>query len=421
MASEWNVPGLLETAIEQAYSAVVITDADMANDGPHVLLCNPAFLRMTGYEREEILGRNLRILQGPDTDREVIVRLRDCLDAGTHFEGSTVNYRKDGSPYDVQWSISPVRDESGSITNYVSVQQDISARLRAEAERDMLAEALQAAADPIMVTDDHHRVLYVNQAFERVFGYPSSEILGLTPAVLYDGTGDEAAYDDITMALADHRPVRRQVSIRTRDGRILHTAHAVTPNAHVDSRRCRNVSTFSDITDLVEVNEELRVQAVTDGLTGLRNRQAGEAALHARVRAAQREGGSLAIALCDIDHFKRVNDTFGHAVGDRVLVQVATQLKSLIRDQDCAVRWGGEEFLLILPGAALAAARGTAERIRSAIEATPDIEVGRITISIGVDQLLPDDDVTSLLARTDRALYAAKGNGRNRVEAGFAA
>ena len=415
MTSPWTEPGLLETALEQLYNSVVITDADFSDDGPHVLVCNRAFLDMTGYSFDELVGRNLRLLQGPDTDPAVIDRLRDCLREGRFFEGSTVNYRKDGTPYQVQWNISPLRDAEGRITHYVSVQQDVSERLRAQAERDMLAHALEVVGEAIMITDGQHRIVHVNHAFTELTGYRIDDLQGLTPWALYEGTGNEDLYDAIAADLAQGREVRRHVAIRTKDGRALNTLHSVTPDHEHDEHGVRNISSFTDVTELVTAASDLQRKASTDALTGLANRRAGEAALSAHLTSVA-SGGVMSIALCDIDHFKAVNDTYGHLSGDRVLGLVAAQLTGLVRGDDVAVRWGGEEFLLVLPGAAGAAAAGTAERVRQAIEGSPDAEVGRVTISIGVTEAGPDDTLTSLVARADEALYAAKSGGRNQVQ-----
>ena len=120
---------LLQAAVEQAFNAVVITTADLQGDGPHITYCNPAFCQLTGYSAAELQGRSPRLLQGPLTDQRVLQRLRDSLHQGTFFLGSTFNYRKDGSTYLVEWNISPVRDAQGQIQAFVSVQQDITARV----------------------------------------------------------------------------------------------------------------------------------------------------------------------------------------------------------------------------------------------------------------------------------------------------
>ncbi|MEI4944526.1 PAS domain-containing protein [Aeromonas caviae] len=158
---------LLKMAIMQSWNAVVITSADRAAGYP-VKIANPAFCQMTGYAIDELYGQSLKMLQGPATDQEVINRLRSCLTSGEYFEGMTTNYRKDGSPYLVRWNISPVRDEVGDITHFVSVQQDMTAYAKVEETSKILGQALDAAAQPILVTDAQAKIIFANQAFCQV-------------------------------------------------------------------------------------------------------------------------------------------------------------------------------------------------------------------------------------------------------------
>ncbi len=117
---------LLETAVEQANDAVVVTEASLEKPGPRILYVNPAFTGISGYTAEEAVGRTPRILQGPDTESWILDRLRHKLEHGRPFEGEAVNYRKDGRPYVNHWSISPIRDEDGTITHWVSIQRDVT-------------------------------------------------------------------------------------------------------------------------------------------------------------------------------------------------------------------------------------------------------------------------------------------------------
>lgn len=133
---------LLKAAFENLYNAVLITDADF-DGGPFVRCCNPAFSAMTGYTQTEIFGRSPRILQGPDTDREVIDRLSRAIRAGDFFEGSTINYRKDGIPYVVHWNISAVRDAAGEIIGYISIQQDITTQVETTKQNRLLNQRLE--------------------------------------------------------------------------------------------------------------------------------------------------------------------------------------------------------------------------------------------------------------------------------------
>jgi len=135
---------LLALALAHANDAVLITDAQLVAPGPHIVYANPAFTAMTGYEVAEVLGRSPRILQGPDTNPVVIQTLRDCLRDGTNFAGETVNYRKDGSPYCVAWSVSPLRAPNGQISHFVAVQRDVTALRRLESVLRRDTDALRS-------------------------------------------------------------------------------------------------------------------------------------------------------------------------------------------------------------------------------------------------------------------------------------
>ena len=125
---------LLESAVEQTKESIVITDAELDLPGPRILFINPAFTRMTGYNEEEVLGKTPRILQGPLTDKSVLSRLRENLERGKVFEGETINYRKDGKAFNLEWQIAPLRNTTGQITHFVAIQHDITERKRLEAQ-----------------------------------------------------------------------------------------------------------------------------------------------------------------------------------------------------------------------------------------------------------------------------------------------
>ncbi|MGY6518958.1 MAG: GGDEF domain-containing protein [Lysobacteraceae bacterium] len=171
--------------------------------------------------------------------------------------------------------------------------------------------------------------------------------------------------------------------------------------------------------DLTEAYRRLEHMAIHDALTGLYNRiRLDEKLLHEVLRA-RRYGSAVAVALLDIDAFKAVNDRFGHLAGDSVLVRLAAMVRELMRETDLAGRWGGEEFMLVLPETSVAAAMAVCERIREAF-ATEVFEFDgggpqQLTLSAGVTGWSAGDDTESLFQRADRALYAAKSEGRNRT------
>lgn len=170
---------------------------------------------------------------------------------------------------------------------------------------------------------------------------------------------------------------------------------------------------------LVSANGALRHAASHDFLTRLWNRAAIVAFLQREVARSLREGKALAVILVDVDHFKRVNDELGHETGDYVLQEIATRLSGSLREYDGVGRYGGEEFLLVMPGCDLATAVRRANVIREVISSTPiktPLKATTVTVSMGVAVAEPSTDSETLLRRADTALYQAKRNGRNRVE-----
>jgi diguanylate cyclase (GGDEF)-like protein len=161
--------------------------------------------------------------------------------------------------------------------------------------------------------------------------------------------------------------------------------------------------------------EEQASEARIDALTGLANRRAVEEALAAEISRAERFAHDLAVVLLDLDRFKQTNDSFGHAAGDAMLRTVSRLLTTLARQGDTVGRWGGEEFVVVLPETDLPGARRFAERLRRAIEAQAIGEM-RTSASCGVATMVSGDTVDALLRAADRALYQAKANGRNRTE-----
>lgn len=200
---------------------------------------------------------------------------------------------------------------------------------------------------------------------------------------------------------------------------IVQFLRGATPHVILTGLVC-NVLFLLVLARMADLVSAQRHAAITDGLTGLRSRRFFEQSLHAEVARAARTGGEIGLLLLDLDHFKTVNDTHGHNGGDRVLVELAHRLTAVIRPGDLAARYGGEEFVVLLPGAGPETATEIAERIRRVVASAP-IAVGadrlhHVTVSIGVAGLpAVCADAEDLVLAADRALYAAKNAGRNRV------
>lgn len=177
---------------------------------------------------------------------------------------------------------------------------------------------------------------------------------------------------------------------------------------------------FYYLTMVTTANRKLQQMATTDPLTSLFNRRHMTYLVEKELARFQRNAHPVAFLVLDVDHFKAINDQYGHDAGDRVLKEVAEIIKSRLRVQDLIARWGGEEFLAVLPDTRLDDAQLSAERIREALLAhnwqTSTGARMMITISAGVSEFRPDDDLNSAINRADNALYRSKEGGRNRVE-----
>src|SRR5215510_35357 len=180
---------LLKTAIEQSNESVIIMTTRPDPPGPEIVYVNPAFTKMTGYALEEAIGKTPHILQGPKTDRSVLVQLcKDCAE-GKVFHGETVNYRKDGSEFHIEWTAGPVRDERGEVTHIAAAQQDVTGRWRVEEELRKREEELRSLFDLSAIgmarVSSEGRYLSVNRKYCQMLGYSEQEMLNLT---LYDVT-----------------------------------------------------------------------------------------------------------------------------------------------------------------------------------------------------------------------------------------
>ena len=176
---------LLDVAVDQAKEAVLITSAQLDLPGPEILFVNPALCAMTGYSRDEIMHKTPRILQGPKSDRAMLQRLRDALGRGETFSGETVNYRKDGGEYYVEWDITPIRAASGEISHFLSIQRNVTARKLAEDQlqemyrqversRNDLGSILNELRIGTVMTDENGHVVFLNASARQLFGRPES-------------------------------------------------------------------------------------------------------------------------------------------------------------------------------------------------------------------------------------------------------
>ena len=207
----------------------------------------------------------------------------------------------------------------------------------------------------------------------------------------------------------EHRIIRR-------DGIVIWIRNTMVPHHDEKGLMTRYDGLIEDITERKLAEEELKILASTDKLTGAYNRTKFNEIIEREIERVKRYNQPLSIIIFDIDHFKKVNDKYGHSVGDYVLKTLADIVRENIRKIDYFVRWGGEEFMIISSETNLKEASALAERIREIIESYMFEDIRKVTVSLGVTEFKENDTVDSLIKRADDAMYEAKKKGRNRVE-----
>jgi diguanylate cyclase (GGDEF)-like protein/PAS domain S-box-containing protein len=304
---------------------------------------------------------------------------------------------------------------------------------RRERESNMLSRALMSIGDAVYVTDTTDRIMFVNRAFCETYGYAEADIVGKDSEVLWkerplsDGpertTGGEWTAE-VVQRTADDQAIAVSLSrsvVTDETGRAV----AVVRTARDMTERNRAETALRlAYEELEKSRAALEEIAARDDLTGLYNRREVNRLLSTEVARCRRHGHSMALLLVDLDNFKLVNDNHGHAVGDEVLRTAARLLRNGIRSEDQAGRYGGEEFILLLPETSPEGALHTAERLRQAIATstvTTTLSDGttvslNASVSIGL-AIYPNDGVNeeALIESADKALYEAKRNGRNQT------
>lgn len=333
--------------------------------------------------------------------------------------------RPDGQQVWIEVSTEPVHAEATEdLLAVVATFSDITARIRTERALRESEERLSLAVEgaKLGMWDWHldTRRLTFNSIAERLLGYQENEVASNIRSVraLAHPNDENILVEKMEAHLAGSRPFfEADVRMRRKSGAYIWTniRGRVTERGQ-DDRPLRVTGMLIDISQRKELEARLNELATTDELTGLYNRRHGTSVLRQEIDRARRTGDSFGLILLDIDHFKQVNDRFGHDVGDKLLADVAGLLRSRLRKTDIAARWGGEEFAIILPATTREGGRAFAAELLGKMQEirTPD-GVG-VSASFGVVDYRGDESASEVVKRADRLMYKAKHEGRGRVE-----
>ncbi len=406
----------LTTILDTVEAHIYIKDTDYRYQ-----YANRPLREMIGLPLRRIVGKTDDAFFGPDDAVQLRANDRRVIERGervaTEEIGTTVNGRTTSAYYSVKL---PLRREDGSIYALCGVSTDITERKRQE-ERLRLAATVFQSQESMLVTDTRLRILDVNQAFTEMTGHPREQVLGHTPRLLRSNLQGPSSYRAVRSAVKETGGWQGEIWARRASGDDFPAWLTVTAVRDEGGEVTHYVGTLLDISDRKLAEEEIRQLAFYDALTGLPNRRLMMDRLQHALASQVRQGRTGALLFIDLDHFKVLNDTLGHDVGDQLLRLIAQRLSGLVRKGDTLARLGGDEFLLILEDLSpqLTEAAAQAEAIgRKVLQAVqePCTLAGQVhhgSCSVGIALFRDQPSLEELLKRADLAMYQAKASGRH--------
>lgn len=378
-----------------------------------VVFANTRFTEILGMSKAEFIGSPARDHYVDETQRRAVLT---ALRRDGHIDDAEVEFRrKNGKPF---WSLLTIRS-TGFQREAVNLAwiYDITERKATEQQILLAAKVLETVSEGVVITDAANRIMFVNPAFSTITEYSRDEVMGRNPKFLHSGRHDRDFYSAMWDHLQQTGHWSGEVWNRRKSGEFFAEWLSITLIRDAAGAVTHHVAVFTDITHRKEDEERVWRQANYDALTGLPNRSLFLDRLSQAVRQSHREAKSFALMFLDLDGFKAVNDTLGHAAGDVLLQQTATRLSECMRASDTLARLAGDEFVVILQGI-----RGredptlVAAKILEQLSRPYDLEGGAAHIhgSIGIS-IFPDDsgDGAGLIKLADEAMYAVKRHGKN--------
>ncbi|MCA1989104.1 MAG: diguanylate cyclase [Desulfarculus sp.] len=400
-----------ETVFQSQLDAILVLDS---SHPPLIVDCNGAAERVFGYRKEDMLGRGTSILH---LDHEHQERLLDRLyqgmtQQGFFHESDYEMIRQDGRVFPCELSIAPLSDDQGERLGWICVVRDVSERKLAQEERRRLFDL---SPDLLSIMDFDGYFREINLSWTKVTGW-SQEQLKARPWHELVHPDDRPAIRDAGRRLIHGQTVTDfENRFKCKDGSWIWlnwSSSALASHGLV-------YSVAHDITQRKRMEGELARLATTDWLTGVANRQHFLELASQEFKRSRRYGKPMMVVMIDMDRFKDINDTYGHAMGDELLRQAARACRQSLRDSDIFGRLGGEEFAAVLVEADLDEGRMVAERLREALAGLRtglETDGPVCTASLGLAQMDPRDQrLDDLLKRASAALYQAKRTGRNLV------
>ena len=383
------------------------------------LKVNRAFCEMTGYSEQELLTHDFKGITHPDDIELNSIWSKKLLAGEVDFFNIQKKYiRKDGGTLHGDLTVSAMRDENGKFIYGIAIIQDITERVQFQQKLLLLFRALENSPATVVITDRNGAIEYVNKKFTSITGYSLEEAIGQNPSILKSGKQSRDFYAQLWETILAGNEWQGEMYNKKKNGELFIEQVSISPVRDDHGLIANFVAVKEDITDKKKTEEVIWRQANFDTLTGLPNRRMFRERLEQEIKKSNRSGLPIALMFIDLDHFKEVNDTLGHDIGDILLVEASNRISDCIRATDIVARLGGDEFTVLLAELEdVSSVERVAQNIIQKL-ATPfqlRDEVAHVSASIGIT-LYPNDgdDIAAMFKNADQAMYVAKSQGRNR-------
>lgn len=392
-----------KTLVENAMVGIYRSDLS-----GNILYVNQTLAAMFGYSSvDQLIGQKSLMIHRDLQQREEFIRQLQEHHYVSNYELTLIDRHSDPLPVLVSATL-----EGDNLSGMIIDMREIT---QSREEVDKLSKAIEQIDDSVMITDKMGTITYVNYAFCDHTGYSKEEALGNNPRMLKSGQHDDKFYKDLWKIILHGNVFRVTIINRKKNGDIFYENKTITPLKDDRGNITGFVSSGKDVTLETMMHQDIERIATFDQLTGIYNRHKFEELFALESERSRRFSQPLSLIMIDIDHFKSVNDIFGHDTGDEVLKKLAAIIQANIRKIDIFARWGGEEFLILSPTTDLGQARTLAEKLRCAVDGASFSKVTHLTISLGISMLTKNDTFENLFKRADRGLYHAKEHGRNQI------
>ena len=401
------VPIAREKLIDGLSDGMIVLDRQS-----RIVDINQPAARIIGALPEKLIGRNLdefmplaQSLSGRPPEQEI----------RTEVEIGSVEKLY----FDVL--VSPLYEDHGNVVGHLIIFRDITGRKHNELRLLQLNEAVEQSPTSIVITDLDGNITYVNPQFTTLTGYTFDEAIGKNPRILKSGQTPVEEYQDLWKIIKAGKVWKGEFLNKKKNGDLYWEQATIAPVLDRNGGILNFIAIKADITERKQTERALQEMAATDPLTGLFNRRHFFGIVNAIFAEANRYRHPIAIMVFDLDHFKQVNDAYGHKVGDLALQHFVASIRFSIREADVAARFGGDEFTILLPNTDGMQAVYVAERLRNYLVENPVVNTEArffITFSVGIASIPAGHETISidaLLEQADQALYKAKEAGRNQT------